>query len=83
MEVAGAIAVSANNSGWGSSQYYNFVAVTGIIVATILIFFNVINVVEKMSFIPWNLLVILELYNNNTVEIFLKGILKLKIIFDS
>lgn len=54
MEIAGAISVSVVYSSWSSSGYYNFVAVTGIVVAMVLIFLNMIRVTTKFERIPWS-----------------------------
>ena len=58
MEVCGAISVSVKYDFRSYSRYYNFVAVTGIVVALISIVLNLVNVISKFTRIPWNLIVI-------------------------
>ena len=53
-EICGAISVSVIYSTWGSSQYYNFVAVTGIVVAVISIILNLTKITKKFDKVPWN-----------------------------
>ena len=57
MEVCGAISVSVKYDYRSYSRYYNFVAVTGIVVAILSILLNLLNIVNKFSKIPWNLMV--------------------------
>lgn len=56
-EIGGAISVSFFYSTQPASQYYNFVAVVGIVVACILIALNVFQVTEYFKKVPWNLVV--------------------------
>jgi hypothetical protein len=39
---------------WGSSKYYNFVAVTGIVVCALIIILYVLQIPKKFDNIPWN-----------------------------
>lgn len=52
----GAIAVSIWYASWGESRYYNFVAVTGIVVALISIVLNFTDLTGKLPKIPWNVI---------------------------
>ena len=56
MEICGAISVSVKYDYRPTSRYYNFVAVTGIVVALLSITINLINIVGKFERIPWNLI---------------------------
>lgn len=53
----GAISVSIWYASWGESRYYNFVAVTGIVVAFISIVLNFTDLTGKLPKIPWNVIV--------------------------
>ena len=57
MEICGAISVSVKYDYRPYSRYYNFVAVTGIVVAILSILLNLLNIVNKFSKIPWNFMV--------------------------
>lgn len=56
MEICGAISVSVKYDYRSTSRYYNFVAVTGIVVALISILLNLLNVVSKFERIPWSII---------------------------
>jgi hypothetical protein len=57
MEFCGAISVSARYDTWGSTKYYNFVAVTGLVIAVLIIILTILNVFEKLEQIPWMFIV--------------------------
>lgn len=57
MHVAGAIAVSVKYESWGSTRYYNFVAVTGIALILILILLHFFQITRRVSKFPWNFFV--------------------------
>ena len=59
MEICGAISVSVLYDYYSYSRYYNFVAVTGIVVAVLFVLTNLLNIVSKFNNIPWNLIVCL------------------------
>lgn len=54
MEIGGAISVSVIYSHWAASGYYNFVAVTGIVVALVMIILNFCQIPKKLDNLPWN-----------------------------
>ena len=54
MAIGGTISVSIVFSTLGASQYYNFVTVSGIIVAVIQIFLHLVQITRKLTKIPWN-----------------------------
>jgi len=57
MEIAGAISVSVVYDNWSTTRYYDFVAVTGIVIALLSIILNVLRVTERFESIPWNFIV--------------------------
>ena len=62
MQIAGVISASVVYSSWGSSQYYNFVVISGMVLASISILLNFVRVVEKFERIPWNFVVSKRLF---------------------
>ena len=41
----------------GQARYFQFVSITGIVVALIFMFLNFVNLVDKFRKVPWNLIV--------------------------
>ena len=64
MQVSGIISVSVLYSSWGSSQYYNFVVISGMMIALIFIFLHFVRAIEKIDRIPWTLVVSSKLITN-------------------
>ena len=60
MEFCGSISVSARYDTWGSARYYNFVAVPGIVVAVLVILFNLFKIVERLEKVPWMFIVFIK-----------------------
>jgi hypothetical protein len=56
MLFAGAISVSVVYSWWATSRYYNFVAVTGIVIAVIVILLNFFQFFRRFPRVPWHLI---------------------------
>lgn len=54
MLIAGAISVSVRYDYWSTSRYYNFVAVTGIVIAVIVTLLYVFRITDRFEKIPWN-----------------------------
>lgn len=54
MLIAGAISVSVRYDYWSTSRYYNFVAVTGIVIAVIVTLLYALRITERFEKIPWN-----------------------------
>ncbi|CAF0842191.1 unnamed protein product [Brachionus calyciflorus] len=55
-QIAGAISVSVKYDTWGSTRYYNFVAITGVIFIVVFIIFHFFFLTQKLTKIPWSLI---------------------------
>ena len=48
----------------GQARYFQFVSITGIVIALIFMFLNFVNLVDKFRKVPWNLIVYKKRFNS-------------------